>query len=246
MTARALLVALVLAFPTGGQGAAGSAHGLSVWPVRLSLAPGGAAVVHVANGSRRAALVELGVAGFALDLRGTPRVVPRSGGTEVLSLRPRRLLVPRRGVTTFEVRVVRRARLGPGDHPALVLLSARGAGGAGVGVRVRIGLTVEVRVPGTLRRRVELGRLRVRGRVLALLATNRGNVAERVTRTSLALRVVRRGRLLAILRPRPRDLLPGSRGVLEFALPRRLHGRVGVVATAPRLPARGRRYQVSI
>lgn len=246
MTARALLVALVLAFPTGGQGAAGSAHGLSVWPVRLSLAPGGAGVVHVANGGRRAALVELGVAGFALDLRGTPRVVRRSDGTGALSLRPRRLLVPRRGATTFEVRVARRSRLGPGDHPALVLLSARSAGGAGVGVRVRIGLTVEVRVPGALRRRVELGRLRVRRRVLALLATNRGNVAERVTRGSLALHVMRRGRLLAVLRPRPRDLLPGSRGVLEFTLPRRLHGRVGIVVTAARLPARGRRYQVSI
>jgi hypothetical protein len=245
VTVRALLVALVLAFPTGGS-AAGSAPGLSVWPVRLALAPGEASVVHVANSGRHAALVEVGLAGFVLDLRGTPRVVGSSGGTRLLALRPRRLVVPRAGTATFEVRAARRSRHGPGDHPALVLLSARSAGGAGVGVRVRIGLTAEVRVPGALRRRVALGRLRVRRRTLTLLVVNRGNVAERVGRDALTLRVVRRGRLLATLRPRPRDLLPGTRGLVEFALPRRLRGRVRAVVAAPRLPVRGRSYQVSL
>jgi hypothetical protein len=246
VSVRALLVALMLAFPTGGPAATGSAPGLSVWPVRLALAPGGAAVVHVANAGRRPALVELGLAGFALDLRGTPRVVTRSGGTRVLVLRPRRLLVGRGGSATFEVRALRRPQLAPGDHPALVLLSARSAGGAGVGVRVRIGLTVEVRQPGTVRRRVVLGRLRVRGRTLTLLALNRGNVAERVTRTSLVLRVVRRERQVAALRPRPRDLLPGSRGEVEFVLPRGLRGPVQVVVATSHLPGRGRRYRVTI
>jgi hypothetical protein len=246
VTARALLVALVLAFPTGGSSSAGSAPGLSVWPVRLALAPGGTAVVHVANGGRRAALVDIGIAGFTLDLRGTPRVVARSGGTRLLALRPRRLVVPRGGVTTFEVRAAQRPGLGPGDHPALVLLSARSAGGSGIGVRVRIGLTAEVRVPGTLRRRIALGRLRVHGRTLVLVAVNRGNVAERVTRAALQARLVRRGRVVATLRARPRDLLPGTRGLVEFALPRRLHGRVAAAVVPRGLPAKGRSYRVSV
>jgi hypothetical protein len=82
--------------------------------------------------------------------------------------------------------------------------------------------------------------------MLALLVANRGNVAERVGRSTLALRVLRRGRLVTTVRPRPRDLLPGSRGLVEFALPRRLRGRVRAVVAAPRLPVRGRSYQVSL
>jgi hypothetical protein len=122
-----------------------------------------------------------------------------------------------------------------------VLLTARSAGGAGIGVRVRIGLTVEVRAPGKVVRRLELGALRVRGRTLALLVANRGNVAERLARGAIVVRVYRRGRLVRALPPRPRDLLPYSRGVVEFPLPRALHGRMRVVVGALRLPARGRR-----
>jgi hypothetical protein len=246
VTVRALLVALALALPTGGSATTGSAPGLSVWPVRLALDPGGAAVVHVANGGRRPVLVDLGVAGFALDLRGTPRLVKSSGGTGLLVVRPRRLVVSRGNAATFEVRAARRSRLGPGDHPALVVLSARTAGGAGVGVRVRIGLTVEVRVAGALRRRVELGRLRLRGHTLALEAVNRGNVAERVARGTITVRIVRRGRLVATLRPRQRDLLPGTRGLVEFAVPHRLHGRLRAIVRVRQLPAEGRSYQVSL
>ncbi|HEU5362211.1 MAG TPA: hypothetical protein VFU56_02665 [Gaiellaceae bacterium] len=246
MTVRALLVSLVLALPTGGPATAGSAPGLSVWPVRLALAPGGTTVVHVANGGRRAALVDVGIAGFTLDLRGTPRVVTRSGGTRLLAVGPQRLVVPSGGTRTFEVRAARRSRLGPGDHPALVLLSARSAGGAGIGVRVRIGLTVEVRVPGALHQRVVLGRLRVRARTLTLVAANRGNVAERVTRSAFTVRLVRRRRVVATLRPRPRDLLPGTRGLVEFVLPRRLHGPVVAAVSSHGLPVGGRSYRVSL
>jgi hypothetical protein len=246
VTARALLVALVLALPTGGSSAAGSAPGLSVWPVRLALAPGDTAVVHIANAGRRAALVDLGVAGFTLDLRGTPRVLARSGGTRLLALRPRQLVVARGGAATFEVRAARRTGLGPGDHPALVLLSARSAGGSGIGVRVRIGLTAEVRVPGTLRRRLGLGRLRVQGRTLVVAAVNRGNVAERVTRATLTVRLLRRGRVVATLRARPRDLLPGTSGLVEFTLPRRLRGHVVAVVVPRGLPTKGRSYRVSL
>jgi hypothetical protein len=191
-------------------------------------------------------VVDLGAAGFTLDLRGTPRVVAGSRAARLLALAPRQLVVPRGGESTFVVRAARRAPLAPGDHPALVLLSARSAGGAGIGVRVRIGLTVELRVPGALRRRVLLGRMRARGRVLTLVAANRGNVAERVSRAALRLRLVRRGRVIATLRPRPRDLLPGTAGLVEFALPQRLHGSLVAAVAARGLPARGRSYRVSL
>lgn len=245
MTARALLVALVLAFPTRGPAATSSAPGLSVWPARLALAPGETATLHLSNASRRPAVLGAGVAGFALDLRGTPRVIASSGGTSLLALRPARLVVPAGGTATLAVRALAGARLGPGDHPALVLLSARSGGGAGVGVRLRIGVTVEVRVPGVVRRRVDIARLRVRGRTATLLVVNRGNVAERVTRSGVFLRVLRRGRVLAALRPRPRDLLPHTSGLLEFPLPRRLHGQARVVVAATAIAGGRRTFSVS-
>ncbi len=104
-----------------------------------------------------------------------------------------------------------------------MLLTARSAGGAGIGVQVRIGVPVEVRVPGAVRRRIELGPLRVRGRRLDLVARNAGNVAERLGRGSVVVEVWRGSRRLVTLQPRPRDLLserPWARRVPRaFAAP---------------------------
>ncbi|MGZ4334012.1 MAG: hypothetical protein ACXVRJ_07030, partial [Gaiellaceae bacterium] len=182
-------------------------------------------------------------AGLSLDLRGGPHAVSSSAGTRLLVIRPARFVVAPGAAVSFTVRAVGRAAT-PGDHPALVLLTARSAGGAGIGVRVRIGISVEVRVPGAVRRNVVVGSLRLRGRRLELVVANRGNVAERITRGALVLRVSRRHRLLAVLQPRERELLPRTRGVVEFAAPRRLHGRATIVALAPRLRARARSFSV--
>jgi hypothetical protein len=142
------------------------------------------------------------------------------------------------GSVGLRVPVVR--RLVPGDRPALVLLTARTAGGAGVGVQVRIGVPIEVRVPGAVRRRLALGPIHVRGRRLELTVRNRGNVAERVGRGSVVVEVWRASHRLATLQPRPRDLYPSSRGIVEYRVPAWLHGRTRLVARAI-VPASGRR-----
>jgi hypothetical protein len=186
------------------------------------------------------------VAGFALDLRGTPRIVRTSGGTPLLRLSPVRLVVPPKGVASFAVRALRSAGATPGDHPALVLLTAQSSGGVGVGVLLRIGVSVEVRVAGAIRHRVRIVALRVRrGRLFDVVLANGGNVAERLTRGVVTLRLWRQGRLVAALPPRARELLPGTRGVVEFVAPRRLSGRLRVVVAAPHAGGAQRSFSVS-
>ena len=243
MRTGAVLVAVALALPVGATAATRPRGGLSVWPARVRVTAGGTAELHVANGSRRTAIVDARAAGLALDLRGAPRAVSTSAGTRLLAVFPRRLVVAPGAVASLTVRTAGRGAA-PGDRPALVLLTTRSAGGAGIGVRVRIGVTVEVRVPGVVHRRLELGPLRRRGSRLELVVTNRGNVAERVRRGALVLRVVRRSRVVALLQPREREVLPRSRGLVDFPVPPRLHGRVRIVAVGSRLGARSRSYSV--
>jgi hypothetical protein len=178
--------------------------------------------------------------GLALDLRGAPRLVRSSAGTALISLRTTRVVVAAGRVGSVGLHVSVGRGLPPGDRPALVLLTARSAGGAGIGVQVRIGVPVEVRQSGVVRRRLELGALRLRGRRLDLVVRNRGNVAERIGRGSVVVEVWRGVRRLATLQPRPRDLFPHARGLVEYRVPARLHGRARVVARAI-VPASGRR-----
>jgi hypothetical protein len=178
--------------------------------------------------------------GLALDLRGSPRLVRMSTGTPLVVVRTRRIVVAAGSVGSIGLRVSAGHGLAAGDRPALVLLTARSAGGAGIGVRVRIGVPVEVRVPGAVRRRIELGRLRVHGRRLELAVRNTGNVAERIGRGSVVVEVWRASRRLVTLQPRPRDLFPNARGLVEYRLPSRLHGRMRVIARTV-IPGSGRR-----
>jgi hypothetical protein len=243
---RALIVALALAAPVGAPASAATRAGLTVWPARVRLDAGTASLVHVANGTARPQVLVDRVAGFALDLRGTPRIVRTSGGTPLLRLSPVRLVVPPKGVAAITVHALRSAAAAPGDHPALVLLTARGSGGAGVGVLLRIGVSVEVRVAGAIRHRLRIVALRVRrGRLFDAVASNRGNVAERLTRGVVTLRLWRHGRLVATLYPRARELLPGTRGVVEFVAPRKLRGRLRAVVAAPRAGGAQRSFSLS-
>lgn len=136
--------------------------------------------------------------------------------------------------------------LGPGDRPALVLLSAASGGGAGIGVKVRIGVPVEVRVPGLVRRRLELGLAHVRGRRLELIVRNLGNLTERIARGSVVVEVWRGPGRLATLQPRPRDLFPHARGVVEFGLPRHVRGRLRLVARALGVAGGRRAFSVAL
>jgi hypothetical protein len=52
--------------------------------------------------------------------------------------------------------------------------------------------------------------------------------------------------LLALLQPRPRELLPHSRGLVEFAARRALHGRIRIVAVVPAARGSTRSFTVAL
>jgi hypothetical protein len=228
-----LLIGLIgLATVAPASAGAPRRAGLVVWPARTTVVAGTGATLHVANHTHASVSLTVRVVGLALDLRGAPRVVAASAGTRSLVVNARRLVVRAGAVGTVRVRARAAAGESPGDRPALVLLSARSGGGAGIGVQVRIGIPVEVRLPGLVRRRLELGALHVRGRRLELTVRNVGNLAERLARGVVVAEVWRGRHQLATLQPKARDLLPGARGVVEFPFSRQLHGRARLVVRA--------------
>ena len=185
---------------------------IAVSPARVVLAAGETRQLHVANRGSSPAVVGVVTAGYTLGLRGRVRILARSSSVAVT---PRRLVVPARGSAALSV--VGAAR-GPGDHPALVLLTTQRPQ-SDIAVRVRVGVVVLVRGAGRVVHRLAAERLRVRRGRLELWLRNRGNVAE-----ALGIRV-RLGR--RVLRD-TRQLLPHTRGVSELRYPGRLHGRFRV------------------
>ena len=111
-----------------------------------------------------------------------------------------------------------------------MLLTTRPLGVKHVRVRLRVGVVVDLRVRGTVVRRLDATALTVRRggarRLLELRLVNRGNVTERIGRAGLRLALVRGGRLLSRLRPRRCELLPHSAGIAVFAYRGRVRGAV--------------------
>lgn len=210
--------------------AAGRGIALSASPLRLTLRGVSAAAITVRNPGRRTLLVDVSRTGFARSLRGRPEVRPAGAEIGWLRLRPRRLRVApgAKAVLHVVARPPRRAE--PGDHPALVLLTTRPLGVRRVRVRLRVGVIVDLHVKGRIVRRLDARALRVRPvggrRLLELLLVNRGNVTERLGGKRLRLAIVRDGRALATLRPRRRELLPRSAGLVEFVYRGRVRGEV--------------------
>ena len=140
----------------------------------------------------------------------------------------------------------------PGDHDAVVLLTTRPRGGAGVSVRMRIGVVVVVRAPGRVVRGLRLGVLRARHtrglRVLELRVVNIGNVTETLDRASVRLSLRQKGRHTS-LRAQPRDLRPGTRGIVQVPYAGRLRGWVTAevrIVPAPGRPAVTRTFRVRL
>jgi hypothetical protein len=179
---------------------------LSVSPPRLVVAAGETRALRVTNLGTGSAVVGASVAGYRIALRGRPVVL---APTRSLELRPRRLSLAAGETATLAVTAPRDAS--PGDHPALVLVSRAPPGGR-LGVRLRVGVLVLVRGTGRTVHRVVATALRRRGRSLELWLRNDGNVAERLTRETLRLR----------LPFAPRELLPHSTGVVLLRPARRL------------------------
>lgn len=207
--------------------------GLTASPAHVTLAGPGRATVRVTNTGSRPVVVDAARAGFALDLRGRPRVVARGvpgAATPWLTLRPRRLVLRPRASASLTVASKLPRHVEPGDHDALVLLTTRPLRAARVAVRMRIGIVVVVRAPGRILHRIELHELRVRrasrARTLELLIVNRGNVTEELGRDRILLTLVRRGQAYARLRPAARELRPRTRGIMQFTYRGRLRGWV--------------------
>jgi hypothetical protein len=196
----------------------------------------GTATIRVTNSGNRPAVVDVRRAGFALDLRGRPKIVPtaRSSAQSWISARPASLVVGARQSTTITVTANVPHRAEPGDHQALVLLTTRPRGHTTVAVRLRLGVVVAVRAPGRIVHALALRRLGVRRtrvlRMLDLVVANRGNVTERLDRDRMSVVLLRSGRVIARLHPESRDVLPRSRGFALFRYRGRVRGKVTVLA----------------
>lgn len=238
------IVALALALAPTDASAARKPVALTAAPARVVLAATTHAAVRVTNSGTKRVVVDVSRAGFALTLRGRPRIVRRGArsATAWLKLQPSRLALPARTSASLLVsaRVPRNAE--PGDHDALVLLTTRPSGGGRVAVRVRLGIVVLVRAPGIVVRRLELRRLRVAGRggrrLLELRVANRGNVTETLARVHATILRARTGRRLATLGAPRREVRPHSQGILEFRLRPRMRGAVSARVVVPTAPGR--------
>jgi len=233
-----LALVLVPASASAGAGTtvARPAVALTASPSRVELTGGGTAAVRVSNTGSAGIVVDVTRAGFALDLRGRPRIVGATAGARSAAswivLRPRRVAIRPGGAASVELAARLPARAEPGDHDALVLFTTRRRARDGVAVRMRMGVVVVVRAPGAVRRRVLLGALHVvrsrRGRVLELGVVNRGNVTEAFMASRVSASVFSGGRRLVKLPVVARELRPGTRGVLQFGYRGRARGRVVV------------------
>ncbi len=230
--ALAAALAALASLPVGAAAVPPPSLGLAVWPARATVVGGQTQVIHVRNGGVRPVVVDASAAGFSLDLRGTPRIVPAVGAARWLAVRPRSIRVAPGATATFTAwpRVPPGAR--PGDHPALVLLRTRPMTGRAIGVLVRVGVVLDVRVGGRVRRLLELRSLRVlrrgRQRRLLLAIVNAGDLTERIGPPA-SLELFAGRTLVARLRPRRRELLPHSRGIVEFLYAGRRRGIIRAV-----------------
>ena len=209
---------LVLVPAPAGAGTTRPPLGLAVTPARVALAGTGKASVRVTNPGRGAVVVDVARAGFSLDLRGRPHVIPRAApraATPWLTVRPGRFVLPAGTSTWLTVASRLPRRVEPGDHDALVLLTTRPWRSAGVAVRMRIGVVVVVRAPGRIVRSLAIRGLRVRrvgrARTLELALANRGNVTETIDAARVRLLFRAKGRPLVGPRRNARAASPDER-----------------------------------
>jgi hypothetical protein len=209
------------------------------------------AAVVVRNPGRRALLVDVSRAGFSRSLRGKPRIRPARDVAKWLRMRPKRIRIAPGAKGILHVRARPPRGEGPGDHPALLLLTTRPLGVHHVRVRVRVGVIVVLRVRGRIVRRLDARALSVRRRPgirqLQLRLVNRGNVTERLGADGLRLALLAGGRRVATLRPHSRELLPHTAGIAVFTYRGRLRGpALARVELRPPLRGRARTFHLRL
>jgi hypothetical protein len=202
---------------------------LSVSPAHVTLAAGTRTAVHVEAEARAGMILRTSVAGFTLDLRGRPRIVPSTDAASWLTLTPRRVRVGAIGATVI-ISSRRPSAARPGDHSAIVLLTTTAPSAKGMVLRMRIGLVVTVRVKGRLVRNLVVASARsrhaVRGASIDVALANRGNVIESIDGNRLRVVLLRRGRVVARLRPGRRKVLPRTSALVAMRYRGKLRGAV--------------------
>jgi hypothetical protein len=221
-----------------------SATGAGVARPRVALSVSPAKVAVVAPGSRR----------ITVRNDGAGRVdVAIAVATTQLHVAPRRLQLPTGKSASLTLRAVLDRKSEPGEHRALVLLTAHSSRGGHVDLQLRIGVRVKVRVPGQIVRRLVLRGLRVqrthRGRLMRVSVANRGNVTVHL-RGNVTASLFRRGRRVDRLRLLPpRTLPPGVRATLVLRYSGRVRGPVTAVVRVrlgAGVPTVERRYRIRL
>ena len=238
-----LVFAVVLVPASAGAGVSPPKPlALTAAPARLAFRGTGDATVRIRNAGTKRIVVDAALAGFALDLRGRPHLVARRGARSAapwLRFRPAHFTLAAHASARLHVSARVPPHAEPGDHDALVLLSARPLAHAPVSVRLRLGVVVVVRAPGAVVRRLRLGRLwREQGRgerALELVVVNAGNVTERLLHVRMVISPARRHGTAAA---GGRELRPRTRGLLEFHLRATAHGRATARVVVPAEPGR--------
>jgi hypothetical protein len=226
-----------------------SATGAGVDRPRVALSVSPVKVAVVAPGSRR----------ITVRNDGAERVVVVIARTSAAETKTRLAIAPRRlqlssgksASLTLRARLDRKAE--PGEHRALVLLTAHSPRGGHVDLRLRLGVRVTVRVPGQVVRRLVLRGLRVHwahGRQLMRVSVaNRGNVTVHL-RGNVTASLLRHGRRVGRLRLlSPPTLPPGIRATLALRYSGRVRGRVTAVVRVrlgAGVPTVERRYRIRL
>ena len=204
---------------------------LTVSPTRIVLAAGERRTLEIANGGGAPVTVSASTAGYAVGLRGRPRV---AGASTLVAVRPRRVkILPGRAVAVL----VSPLRSAPRDRAALVLVASRATGPA-VGVSLRIGVLVLVRGTQAPVHRVVPTAVRLRGRRwLELSVRNLGTASERLSAANVEFVAPRRARVAA------RELLPRTHGIVRARIraPAPALAVVRILGRTFRLTVAGRR-----
>lgn len=204
---------------------------LTASPAHVTLDAGSRKTIRVEGANARRVVLRASIAGFALDLRGRPRIVRSTDAAPWLTLRPRTLAVGSSGADLV-VSSRRPASARPGDHSAIVLLTALAPSSRGMAVQMRIGLVVTVRVKGRRIGRMAVVAARSRrpsrgpGAFIDVTLANRGNVIEALAGRRLRVILIRRGRVTARLQPGRRKILPRSSALISVRYRGRLRGPV--------------------
>ena len=230
----ALTLTLLASASAGASSAATPPLALTASPAHVQLDGAGRTTVRVTNRGGQRVVVDVSRAGFALDVRGRPRivVVTRARRTAASWLRFRPPTVALAPHASASVAIASRLprHVEPGDHDALLLLTTRPRREGGVAARMRMGIVVVVRAPGRVVHRLALGAIHVAraGRVhtLELVVANRGNVTESFGRSRAVVSLERDGGRIARLVAEPRELRPFTTGVFRFSYRGGLSGRV--------------------